>query len=40
MDIQHLPFCVTTWNEIPPTTHMGEAGTALWHTQQFGNIRV
>lgn len=40
MDIQLLPFCVTTWNEIPPTTHAGESGSAFWHTQQFGNIRA
>ncbi|WP_316675376.1 DHCW motif cupin fold protein [uncultured Tolumonas sp.] len=40
MDIQHLPFCVTNWSEIPPTTHLGELGSAFWHTQQFGHIRV
>jgi hypothetical protein len=40
MDIISLPFCVTTWNEIPPTTHNGDSGFALWYTQQFGKIRV
>ena len=40
MDIQNLPFCITTWTDIPPTKHTGDSGSALWHTQQFGNIRV
>ncbi len=40
MDINNLPFCVTTWKDIEPTTHSGDSGFALWHTQQFGNIRV
>ena len=40
MDIQNIPFCVTTWKDITPTTHAGDSGFALWHTQQFGNIRV
>lgn len=40
MDINNLPFCTTTWADIPPTKHTGETGFALWHTQSFGNIRV
>ena len=40
MDINNLPFCVTTWKDIEPTTRSGDSGFALWHTQQFGNIRV
>ena len=40
MDINNLPFCTTTWADIPPTKHNGETGFALWHTQSFGNIRV
>ena len=40
MDINNLPFCVTTWKDIEPTTHSGDSGFALWYTQQFGNIRV
>jgi quercetin dioxygenase-like cupin family protein len=40
MDINNLPFCTTTWTDIPPTKHTGETGFALWHTQNFGNIRV
>ena len=40
MDINDLPFCITNWADIPPTKHTGETGFALWHTQNFGNIRV
>lgn len=40
MDINNLPFCVTNWKDITPTQHAGDSGFALWHTQQFGAIRV
>ena len=40
MKIQGIPFGVTEWEDIPPTTHQGEAGAAIWRTRQFGNIRV
>jgi quercetin dioxygenase-like cupin family protein len=40
MDINNLPFCTTNWTDISPTKHTGETGFALWHTQNFGNIRV
>lgn len=40
MDIRDLPFGVTDWAQVPPTTHAGERGTATWRTQQFGPIRV
>jgi len=40
MEIKNLPFCITSWSDIPPTRHQGESGYALWHTQRFGNIRV
>jgi hypothetical protein len=40
MDINNLPFCTTNWADIPPTKHTGETGFALWHTQNFCNIRV
>ena len=35
-----LPFSTTDWNLIEPTQHPGETGTALWRTQNFGQIRV
>ena len=40
MKMQEIPFCVTDWNEVPPSEHPGITGKALWHTQQFGDIRV
>lgn len=40
MKIHGIPFGVTEWDDIPPTTHQGEAGTAIWRTRQFGDIRV
>lgn len=40
MLIHNIPFGVTDWNTIEPTTHLGETGIAYWRTQQFDDIRV
>ena len=40
MEMNKIPFGTTDWAEIVPTEHQGESGTALWRTQQFGDIRV
>ena len=40
MRIADIPFGITAWSKIEPTIHRGESGTALWRTQQFGEIRV
>jgi hypothetical protein len=40
MQISELPFGITDWATVEPTSHAGETGTALWRTQQFGPIRV
>jgi hypothetical protein len=40
MDIAGIPFGTTDWSQIEPTEHLGETGSALWRTQQFGAIRV
>ncbi|WP_312664317.1 DHCW motif cupin fold protein [Pantoea sp. CTOTU49201] len=40
MQINQLPFGITTWNDIAPETHPGDEGFALWRTQRFGDIRV
>lgn len=40
MHIRDLPFGVTVWNNVEPTTHPGTTGVALWRTRQFGDIRV
>jgi len=38
--LHDIPFHVTDWSAIPPTSHPGERGVALWRTRQLGEIRV
>jgi hypothetical protein len=40
MKLAEIPFGVTEWAQIPVTEHAGSSGTALWRTQQWGDIRV
>jgi hypothetical protein len=40
MRIEDVAFCTTDWATVPPTTHPGETGAALWRTLEIGNIRV
>jgi hypothetical protein len=40
LELTNIPFGVTDWNEVAPTTHHGETGVALWRTRQFGTMRV
>lgn len=40
MQIPVLPFTTTTWSEIEPTVHPGEAGQARWRTLTIGDVRV
>jgi hypothetical protein len=40
MKITNFPFAVTDWTKVEPTEHVGETGTAIWRTRQFGDIRV
>ena len=40
MNIRGGPFVITEWGNVEPTEHAGEAGTALWRTRYFGNLRV
>ena len=40
MKIPALPYTVTDWSEVSPTTHAGETGAALWRTLNIGDIRV
>lgn len=35
-----IPFHTTDWRNVPATRHEGETGHALWHTQQYGDLRV
>jgi quercetin dioxygenase-like cupin family protein len=40
MKIENVPFFTTDWDEIRPTEHKGEVGTAFWRTLQLGDIRI
>ena len=40
MNIPTLPFTVTDWNLVLPTSHPGETGTALWRSLDIGDLRV
>jgi quercetin dioxygenase-like cupin family protein len=40
MQIADIPFGLTDWSLVEPTTHPGDCGTALWRTKVFGGIRV
>lgn len=40
MQMHDIPFETTVWSEVPPTTHPGESGQAIWRTRQCGGIRV
>jgi hypothetical protein len=40
MKIPTLPFTVTDWTKVEPTTHPGEKGVAYWRTLNIGDIRV
>jgi len=40
MKMPYLPMSITDWAAVEPTRHPGETGVALWHTRNFGDIRV
>jgi hypothetical protein len=40
MKIPTLPFTVTGWAEVQPTTHPGERGVAYWRRFTVGDLRV
>lgn len=40
MQIPTLPFTVTDWSKVEPTTHPGETGEALWRTLMVGDVRI
>jgi hypothetical protein len=40
MKLTDIPFGTTDWQQIEPTRHAGETGTAHWRTRQFGQVRV
>lgn len=40
MELQSIPFTVVTWDDIPPESHAGVAGSASWKVVQRGNVRA
>jgi hypothetical protein len=40
MHIVDVPFGLTDWSKVEPTTHQGESGVAIWRTRHFGQVRV
>ncbi len=40
MKLPTLPFTVTDWSAVEPTTHPGETGEALWRTVMMGDVRI
>lgn len=40
MKIDNIPFGITEWNDIVPTEHSGDTGTAYWRTRNFAGLRV
>lgn len=36
MKLSGFPITVTTWDEVKPERHEGEAGHALWRVQKVG----
>jgi quercetin dioxygenase-like cupin family protein len=40
MKMTGFPLSITDWAQVAPTEHAGETGTALWRTQNVGEIRV
>jgi len=40
MNNKNIPFQTIDWNQVSPTEHKGETGTAFWQTLQFEGLRV
>jgi quercetin dioxygenase-like cupin family protein len=40
MRLTEIPFGTTDWSAVETTEHLGETGTAVWRTRQFGVVRV
>jgi hypothetical protein len=38
--LKNIPFETVDWTALAGVEHPGEAGVAVWRTQQFGEIRV
>ena len=40
MKLPDMAFTLTDWANVPPTTHPGETGEAVWRTFAVGDLRV
>ena len=40
MQITDLLFGITNWAKVPGEEHLGTTDIAMWHTRQFGPVRV
>jgi hypothetical protein len=40
MQMSHIPFGTTSWDDVPRVEHTASAGRVFWRTQQFGSVRV
>jgi quercetin dioxygenase-like cupin family protein len=40
MKIEDVPFSTVDWSSVEGVVHPGETGTAVWRTQQAGDIRI
>jgi quercetin dioxygenase-like cupin family protein len=40
MKMSGFSFATTDWTQLATSEHRGEFGSALWRTQNFGEIRV
>ena len=36
----NIPFHITSWKDLPETTHPGETGVATWRTKKYGDLRI
>jgi hypothetical protein len=40
MQLSDIPFQVTDWEAVAPTTHPGTQGVAQWRTKNHGSLRI
>ncbi|MDZ4792087.1 MAG: DHCW motif cupin fold protein [Hyphomicrobiales bacterium] len=40
MRMSAIPFDITDWSAVEPSTHKGDFGVATWRTREFGGISV
>lgn len=40
MKLEGVPFQTVDWQQIEPTSHAGDSGSAAWRTLEAGNVRA